>query len=222
MYDGMSKYDSVVAEKYDVDREVEEHWHLENKFISDYFANAKHQKIAEIPVGTGRFLGYFAEADTVIGVDISNDMLAIAKKRVDELGLTNVELEVGDATNLRFENDTFDCLVSFRLLHLIPPAIRLAVFSEFARVTKGKIIVQVYQNKKLSLLERVINKFNFFAKKIIVGASQETWLHIQSYGFSSTELEGLLLQCRLHIVESKTLCEYGASKVNVVVLEKNV
>jgi ubiquinone/menaquinone biosynthesis C-methylase UbiE len=51
----------------------------------------------------------------VTGVDASESMLAIARKRVAEAGLP-VHLDIGDAHALRFADRSFDVAVSLRLL----------------------------------------------------------------------------------------------------------
>ena len=51
----------------------------------------------------------------IIGLDISTEMIALAKKKVERNKLTGIiDLEVGDSENLRFEDNTFDAVtVSF-------------------------------------------------------------------------------------------------------------
>jgi phosphatidylethanolamine/phosphatidyl-N-methylethanolamine N-methyltransferase len=65
-------------------------------------AAGKGGRILEIGVGTGISLPFYSKDTRLIGADISEDMLEVARKRVEKLGLTNVEsIEVGDAENLR-------------------------------------------------------------------------------------------------------------------------
>ncbi len=75
--------------------------------------------VLEIAVGTGRNLPYYAEDVRVTGVDLSPDMLQIARRRADELGRP-VELRVGDAQQLEFPDGSFDTVVCTLGLCTIP------------------------------------------------------------------------------------------------------
>ena len=107
------------------------------------FANAKPgSRILDIATGTGRQAFAFAKKGyDVTGIDMSEAMLSIAKKKNR---FHNLNFEIGDATQLRFENSSFDvCCVSFAL-HDMPPSIRKKVLGEMARVLKpGGIMVIV-------------------------------------------------------------------------------
>lgn len=78
-----SAYTSDVAHSYDSDREVEDIWQIEQKYIekevNDFIKDAK---LLDIPIGTGRFIPvYERRGIQVLGVDISSDMLAEAFKK---------------------------------------------------------------------------------------------------------------------------------------------
>src|SRR5256885_8154217 len=58
-------------------------------------------RVLEIGVGTGLNLSHYATDVEVVGVDLSEDMLEIARKRAAELGLADrVELRQGDVQAL--------------------------------------------------------------------------------------------------------------------------
>ena len=70
-------------------------------------------RILEVGVGTGLSLPQYKSATSIVGVDISERMLDVARKRVKKLGLDNVEsIEVGDAENLQFPDGSFDVVVA--------------------------------------------------------------------------------------------------------------
>jgi SAM-dependent methyltransferase len=76
----------------------------------------------------------------VTGVDVSEAMVAEARRRTGSMGLP-VAFEVGDATQLRFANGAFDaCRAARVLMHIAEPS---RAFSEMVRVTKpgGRIAV---------------------------------------------------------------------------------
>jgi ubiquinone/menaquinone biosynthesis C-methylase UbiE len=81
-----------------------------------------------------------APSGAVIGVDVSEAMIAEARRRSAGSGLP-VTFEMGDATQLRFAANTFDaCRTERMLMHIAEPS---RAFAEMARVTKpgGRIAV---------------------------------------------------------------------------------
>lgn len=70
----------------------------------------------------------------VVGVERSEDALAAAEAVVGERGLANVELQVGDAYELPFDDDSFDVVHAHQVLqHVGDP---VAVLREMARVAR--------------------------------------------------------------------------------------
>ncbi len=101
------------------------------------------EKILEIGFGTGHCLVSLAKAvgsqGRVIGLDISDGMLAIARERLQAEGLADrVDLHLGDATNLDFiEADSLDgVFMSFTLELFDNPEIP-HVLQECRRVLKS-------------------------------------------------------------------------------------
>jgi phosphatidylethanolamine/phosphatidyl-N-methylethanolamine N-methyltransferase len=96
----------------------------------------------EVGVGTGLSLPQYTGANCITGVDISEPMLNVARKRVRKLSLTNVEsIEVGDAENLRFPSHSFDVVVAQYVVTACPNPER--ALDEFARVVRpgGEIVI---------------------------------------------------------------------------------
>jgi ubiquinone/menaquinone biosynthesis C-methylase UbiE len=76
-------------------------------------------EVLEIAIGTGRNLPYYPPDVNLTGVELSPEMLAIARERADELG-RNVDLRLGDAESLGFDDDTFDTVIITFALCTIP------------------------------------------------------------------------------------------------------
>jgi ubiquinone/menaquinone biosynthesis C-methylase UbiE len=64
----------------------------------------------EVAVGTALNLPHFPEAVRLTGIDLSPEMLAIARNRASEIG-SQVDLLEGDAHALPFAESTFDTVV---------------------------------------------------------------------------------------------------------------
>lgn len=76
----------------------------------------------------------------VTGLDFSEEMLLVAKKRVIELNLNNVKLIQGNAMDLPFPENTFDCVTVGWGLRNVPDISQ--VIAQMVKVVKpgGKIV----------------------------------------------------------------------------------
>ncbi|HSE48083.1 MAG TPA: arsenite methyltransferase [Terriglobales bacterium] len=71
----------------------------------------------------------------VIGVDMTDDMLALARENAARLGATNVEFRKGSIEKLPVEDGSVDLVISNCVVNLSPD--KPAVFRELARVLKA-------------------------------------------------------------------------------------
>ena len=70
----------------------------------------------------------------VIGIDMTPDMIALANKNRDKLGLSNVEFHLADMENTPLEDETTDVIISNCVITLAPD--KDAVFREAYRILK--------------------------------------------------------------------------------------
>ena len=99
-------------------------------------------RILEAGVGTGLSLGYYPAGSFVCGVDLSEDMLKRARRKVLRRGLTHVRgLQVMDVCRLGYADDSFDAVVAQFLITLVPDP--EGALSEFLRVVRpgGEIVL---------------------------------------------------------------------------------
>jgi SAM-dependent methyltransferase len=78
----------------------------------------------------------------VLGVDIASNLVAAAKRRAQEEGLTNIRFQEGDATNLEgLDDDSFDLTLSVFGAMFAPRPVYVA--KEMVRVTRpgGRIVM---------------------------------------------------------------------------------
>jgi len=121
------------------------------------FTDARNgSKILDVATGTGKQAFAFAKKGyDVIGIDLSEAMLKVAHKK-NKYG--NVKFEVADATNLPFEDNSFDVsCVSFGL-HDMPLTIREKALKEMVRITKtkGMIVIIDYALPKKNKARRFL------------------------------------------------------------------
>ena len=72
------------------------------------------KKILDIATGTGDFAleALSLRPDSITGVDISEGMLEVGRKKIKERGVENIiNLQVGDSENLQFSDNTFDAVI---------------------------------------------------------------------------------------------------------------
>jgi phosphatidylethanolamine/phosphatidyl-N-methylethanolamine N-methyltransferase len=121
-------------------------------------ANAFSGKLLEVGVGTGLALRHYGPHLKVTGIDLSTDMLKIARKRMKSSSHSNIEalLEM-DATSLEFQDNHFDIVVASYVLTVVPNPAK--VIHELARVTKpGGIVLIVNHFSVESGLRGAIEK----------------------------------------------------------------
>ena len=90
-------------------------------------------EVLEVAVGTGRNLPFYPASVRLTGIDLSPEMLAIARERAHQQGVTVVLLE-GDAHSLDFADDSFDTVVCAFSLCNIPD--RARALDEMRRVLR--------------------------------------------------------------------------------------
>jgi phosphatidylethanolamine/phosphatidyl-N-methylethanolamine N-methyltransferase len=100
------------------------------------------QRILEVGVGTGLSLPHFRADAEVTGIDVSKEMLARARRRVERQNLAQVKalLEM-DAENMAFDDDAFDSVLALYVASVVPNPARFA--AEMRRVCRpgGTIVI---------------------------------------------------------------------------------
>jgi SAM-dependent methyltransferase len=101
--------------------------------------------VLDVACGPGNFTREFAQAvgeeGLAVGLDASETMLARGAEELRDSGAENVLLIRGDATDLPFDDRSFQGLACFAALHLF--ADPMAALDEFARVLRrgGRIAI---------------------------------------------------------------------------------
>jgi len=99
-------------------------------------------KVLEVGVGTGLALPHYSRSKRITGIDLSAEMLALAKRRLAGRPLPNVEalLEM-DAEATSFADATFDIAVAMFVASVVPDSRRL--LAEMRRVVRpgGQILL---------------------------------------------------------------------------------
>jgi phosphatidylethanolamine/phosphatidyl-N-methylethanolamine N-methyltransferase len=149
-------------------------------------ANRPSGKVLIVGVGTGLELPYLAPTQRLVGVDISQAMLHLARNRVRNDHLGNVVgLLVMDAMWLGFPDNSFDVVAAPYVLTVVPDPSR--TLDEMLRVTKpgGEIVLVNHfggATPALARVERILARYSArlgwhpeFSWQILA-----TWLATQS------------------------------------------
>ena len=103
-------------------------------------------KLLEMCIGTGENSILIAKNENnaeITGIDLSQDMLKIAKEKILKNNIHNINTFIMDATNINFPNNYFDIVLISLVLHETNNTTRFQIINEAKRVLKpeGKIII---------------------------------------------------------------------------------
>lgn len=114
--------------------------------------------VLEVGVGTGLLLWRYPPGSAVTGIDLSADMLAVARQRVAQLGGRRIALLAMDAEAMAFPDGCFDCVTLPYMFSVTPGPDRLV--AEVRRVCRrgGTILILNHFSgaRRWRLLERLL------------------------------------------------------------------
>jgi len=98
-------------------------------------------KVLELGVGTGTSFPAYPLHCEVTGVDLAPDMLAHARSKIRKNGWTHLKVLKMDALALDFTDDSFDYVMAFHVVTVVPDPVRM--MQEAKRVCRpgGKIVI---------------------------------------------------------------------------------
>src|SRR5579872_4870437 len=153
------------------------------------------QNLLDAGTGTGRMLELLApHAGRAVGVDVSPDMLAIARDRLLRENLKNAQVRLADTYRLPFsgDSDAFDAVLFHQVLHYLDdPG---AAVAEAARVMApgGRLLIADFAPHALEFL-------------------RDEFAH-RRLGFSDREVESWFAVAGLASAGSETIAPQGAGE----------
>jgi ubiquinone/menaquinone biosynthesis C-methylase UbiE len=127
--------------------------------LANFVGRVHGRTILDVGTGTGRVALFFAGGGAkVTGVDASDAMLAVARKRAAEQSV-KVKFMIGDAHALDFPDRSFDVAVSLRVL-MHTPKWRACV-SELCRVADRLVILDYPSSRSLAAVQSGLRRLSF-------------------------------------------------------------
>src|SRR5688572_3837115 len=88
--------------------------------ISEALADKPFRSLLDLGTGTGRILELFgAGIERGLGIDMSLDMLLLARARLERAGLRHCSVRQGDIYDLSLPRDSFDVIIIHQVLHYL-------------------------------------------------------------------------------------------------------
>jgi len=127
------------------------------------------RSLLDLGTGTGRMLELIGpDLERGLGIDLSLDMLALARARLDRAGLKHCSVRQGDIYDLPLPRDSFDVVIVHQVLHFLDDGAR--AIREAARVLRpqGRLLVVDFAPHDLEFLreEHAHRRLGFAAETV--------------------------------------------------------
>jgi ubiquinone/menaquinone biosynthesis C-methylase UbiE len=132
------------------------------------FRPSKGMDILDVGCGTGSHLELYQRYEcNLYGIDLSPSMLEVARVRLGD----SIQLDLGDATNMPYEDHKFDFIISMLSLHEMAHQTRSGVLTEMKRVLKddGRILLIDFHPGPYQPLQGWISKLIIFFSELAAG-----------------------------------------------------
>ena len=169
-------------------------------------------RILDAGCGTGLFSIALASGlpdSQIVGVDLSNGMLEVAKSQARARALHNAEFSRADVAGLPFGPDSFDAVVAAGLLPNVNDHLR--VLRELSRVVRagGRLLIVEFDREAMGATLRL-----FFGAMILGYRSvsfvfrrfrfAESW-NIRSSTIDRVDFEGVVRRAGMHVLSTDSL-----------------
>ncbi len=135
-----------------------------NMFLKNIVHDSGISRILDVGCGTGELamrLKKHKKGAKVFGLDMSADMINIAKAKAKSSGNSDIDFKIGDVGHMPFGDNSFDCITCAHSFHHYP--LKKKAVREMFRVLRNNGKVMIIDGYKDGFLGRFI--FDFLVKK---------------------------------------------------------
>ena len=146
-------------------------------------ADKPFRSLLDLGTGTGRMLELLGPGlERGLGIDLSLDMLALARARLDRAGLRHCSVRQGDIYDLPLPRNSFDLVIVHQVLHYLDDGAR--AIREAARVLRpqGRLLVIDFAPHELEFLrEEHAHRRLGFAQETVAQWLEQAGLDVVSH-----------------------------------------
>ncbi len=145
-------------------------------------------KTLEVGIGTGNNIPYYPANIELTGIDFSERMVAIARKKHGKR--KNVQIMQMDAEDMSFGNNSFDTVVTSCVFCSVPDPVK--GLQEIRRVCKngGRILMLEHVRSEKKVVGRLMDMINFIPLHIYgANINRRTYENLLKAGFKPGQIE---------------------------------
>lgn len=173
-------FEKIEAHRYTVEPEI---------FSFAQFTRFSKAKVLEVGIGAGTdFIQWVRAGAYAYGIDLTQEAIDNVQHRLDLYGLKAQEIRIADAENLPYEENSFDLVYSWGVIHHSPNTKKC--LEEMIRVTKsgGRIKIMIYHRHSLVVFYRYLRAALFKGKPF------RSFSHVLFYDVESLGTKGYTLK----------------------------
>ena len=163
------KFWDSFAKKYDKNNRnnASEAYNALYDMLSEDITGTK--SILEIATGTGLIALKLSKlVSSITAIDLSSEMLKIAKQKAEKQSVNNIDFRIGDICNLDFPDSSFGAVIASNVLHLLfEPETAIQEIKRVVKPEGGIVIVPTYchgENILSHLVSRIMRLIGFRAR----------------------------------------------------------
>lgn len=191
-----SAYFTQNAQEWDQIRSLHAPDAAVEKMLVDVVGAKQFQSMLDLGTGTGRLLELFAPLyKRGIGIDLSRDMLAVARANLEKSDVSNAQVRQGDILNPPVEREAFDLVTIHQVLHFLDEP--MSAIREASRALRagGRLIIVDFASHDLESL-------------------RERHAHLR-LGFSDEQMSAWLKECGLDFIKTHEVAALGFGQLTV-------
>jgi ubiquinone/menaquinone biosynthesis C-methylase UbiE/DNA-binding HxlR family transcriptional regulator len=185
-----AEYFSQNAESWDRIRSLHAPDAAVEAAMRELLGEATFQAMLDLGTGTGRLLELFAPLyRRGVGVDLSREMLSVARANLDRAGVSHAQVRLGDLFAPPVERDAFDLVTMHQVLHYLDDPAR--AIREAARLLRpsGRLVIVDFAPHELEFL-------------------REQHAHLR-LGFADRQIADWLEDADLDLVATRDIAPHG-------------